>query len=245
MIATPTTSGATSRPTYRTNPRIYRLMRGLIRCVMRILYRFLVDARFDFPASGPVIITVNHLHLLDPFVVAPIVPRQIVTLAAGKWRANGIVRFFYKHAGVIYVNRGEVDRQALRACLDLLSTDNVLAIAPEGTRSKTGGLQHAKAGVAYIATKANATIVPIAYWGVEKLGDWKKLKRPTCHAIVGKPYRLPQREKRYATSELQHFSDLIMLRIGLMLPEEYRGVYAERIAAIEAGESHELDVLVE
>ena len=237
--------GATLRRSYETSPRIYRVMRWLIRRAMHILYRFRLDVQAAFPASGPVIITVNHLHLLDPFVVAPVIPRQIVTLTAGKWRDNALVRFFFKHAGAIYVNRGEVDRQALRACLDVLSKDGVLAIAPEGTRTKTGGLQQAKAGVAYIAIKADATIVPVVYWGVENLRDWKKLKRPSCQVLIGKPYRLPKAEKRHTTAQLQHLSDLIMLRIGLMLPPEYRGVYTERIAAIEAGENTDLDVLVD
>ncbi len=74
--------------------------------------------------------------------------RQIITLAASKWYNNLIVGSILRLAGVIFVRRGEVDREALRQCLDVLHNGGVLAIAPEGTRSRTGGLQEAKAGIA-------------------------------------------------------------------------------------------------
>lgn len=230
--------------TYKTSPVIYYTLWGIIAVLVRILYRYRTTGRENFPRSGPVIVAVNHLHLLDPLVAAPAVTRKIMTLAAGKWRRNWGVSLFLKAAGVIFVRRGEADREALRACLDVLAQGGALALAPEGTRSKTGGLQRGKPGIAYIAWRTNAPIVPLAFWGVEQIGKWKKLKRPTCQVAIGKPFRLPPSKQRPSGEQLQQYADLVMMRIGQLLPAEYRGVYAERIAAVEAGENHELDVLI-
>jgi 1-acyl-sn-glycerol-3-phosphate acyltransferase len=228
---------------YETNPGMYRFLRRLFNALMHILYRYEIVDQANFPASGPVILVVNHLHLLDPLAVAPAVDRQIVTLAAEKYIPNILVGTLLRLAGVIFVHRGEVDREALRHCADVLSQGQVLAIAPEGTRSKTGAMQQGKPGIAYIAyrsmrTKAtHATIVPIAIYGDERLSDWLRLKRPSGKVVVGHPFRLPDIEGKPTTEKFQELADLVMVKIGLLLPPSYRGVYSERIAAIEAGET--------
>jgi len=231
------------RIAFQANPRMYRFLKWVLTWLMRILYRYEISGREHVPATGPLIVAVNHLHLFDPFATAPAVPRQITTLAAEKWQKPGIVGWFLRSAGAIFVRRGEVDRQALRACLDVLSRGDALAIAPEGTRSKTGSLQRAKAGIAYIATRADAPILPVSIWGVERLRDWKRLRRPTCHVVVGEPFRLPAANGKVSTETLQEYADLVMLRIGRPLPPEYRGVYAERLAALEAGGDEGLSAL--
>lgn len=232
-----------ARASYETDPRMYRFLKWLLSTFMRLAYDYRVTGQENVPRGGPMILAVNHLHLFDPLATAPAVPRQIVTLAAAKWQGNALVGWFLRSAGSIFVRRGEVDRQALRACLEVLGKGEALAIAPEGTRSRVGALQRAKPGIAYLATRANAPIVPVAVWGVERFREWRHLRRPACHVAIGKPFRLPQVEDRPSTDTLQHYADLVMLRIGLQLPPEYRGVYAERVAAIERGESHELDAL--
>ncbi|NLD42490.1 MAG: 1-acyl-sn-glycerol-3-phosphate acyltransferase [Chloroflexi bacterium] len=237
-------SAAASRPVaFSADPRMYRALRWLVTWIMRILYNYRVTGQENVPPAGRLIVAVNHLHLFDPFATAPAVPRQITTLAAEKWQRPGIVGWFLRSAGVIFVRRGEVDRQALRACLSVLEEDKALAIAPEGTRSKTHSLQRAKPGIAYLATRSDAPILPVTVWGVERLRDWKHFRRPTCRVVIGRPFRLPKTDGKASTEDLQRYADLVMLRLGRELPEEYRGVYAERIAALEAGESDELAAL--
>ena len=228
------------RAKYEASPIIYQLMKWIITALVHFLYRYTVIGKENVPRHGPLIVAVNHLHMLDPGIVAPAIPRQIITLAAGKWKEHFAVRSFLQLAGVIYVRRGKVDRRALRACLDILHQGRVLALAPEGTRSRTGMLQRAKPGITYLATKAGAVILPVGFWGVEKIGQWKRFKRPQCHITIGRPFRLPRLPGERTADTLQDMADKVMLRIGLLLPEAYRGVYAKRIAAIEAGQSDEL-----
>lgn len=236
--------GKTKRVAFYTSRLAYRFLWWVFYMLVRIVYRYQPVTHEGFPKSGPTIVAVNHLHMVDPAAVSPILPRQAVTLAAGKWRRFFLVDMILRIAGVIYVRRGEIDREALRQCLHVLSQGGVLAIAPEGTRSRTGAMQQAKSGIAYLALRSNAAIVPVAIFGTERLRDWLRLKRPTLRVIMGEPFRLPQIKDKPTAAELQHLADLVMIRLGLHLPESYRGYYAEQIAAVESGESRILDVLL-
>lgn len=240
---TASATAKTARAAYHADPRMYRFLKWVITRLMNLLYRYRVTGSENVPRSGAVILAVNHLHLFDPLASAPAVPRQVITLAAAKWEGNSIAGWFLRSAGSIFVRRGEVDRKALRACLEVLGKGEALAIAPEGTRSKTHSLQQAKPGIAYLATRLDVPIVPVSVWGVERLGEWRRLRRPECRVVIGQPFRLPRTDGKPSTDDLQHYADLVMLRIAQALPPAYRGVYAERLAAIEAGESHELDAL--
>lgn len=224
------------RQTYEQDPRRYRIMRWIIIRLMRLLYRYELQGEENVPARGPTILAVNHLHFVDPGAVVPAVSRMIVTLAAEKWEKNVLWGAFLRAAGVVFVRRGEVDREALRGCLAVLNRGGVLAVAPEGTRSRTGTMQRAKAGIAYLAVRTDAIIVPLAFWGTEKLSDWLRLHRPTCHVRVGKPFRLPPSSDKPSNEQLLQWSDDIMVHIGSMMPAAYRGVYAQRIARVEAGQ---------
>ena len=231
------TATATARrlsPYYRTTTLVYRLLRWILARLMHILYRYHAEGAANVPTEGPVILAVNHRHLFDPAVVSTAVSRKIVTLAAGKWREHVLITSFLRAAGVIFVNRGEVDRRALRACVALLEAGSALAIAPEGTRTKTGGLQRAKPGIAYIAQRTDPVIVPVAHWGVERIKEWRPGRRPECHVVIGEPFRLPRPAGRLTTDDLQAMADAVMVRIGQHLPREYRGVYADQIDAFLA-----------
>jgi hypothetical protein len=62
--------------------------------------------------------------------------------------------------------------------------------------------------------------------------------------VMGEPFRLPKPDGRPSAAELQRLSDLVMIKLGLSLPESYRGYYADAIAAVETGQSHVLDELL-
>lgn len=232
-----------ARPEYYTSRFVYRTLWWIINLLVRLVFRYRAQGQDNMPDGGPVIIVVNHLHLSDPGMVVCAVRRQIVTLAAGKWLDHGLVRAFLRGAGTIFVRRGEVDRKALRACLDVLGRGMALAIAPEGTRSRTGQLQRAKAGVAYIARQSNAVIVPIASWGQERLSEWRPWRRPRCQTVIGRPFQLDFGEEKANTERLQELSDAIMVQIARLLPESYRGYYANQAARYQ-GEDVPLGIVL-
>jgi 1-acyl-sn-glycerol-3-phosphate acyltransferase len=182
----------------------------------------------NFPSEPPYIIALNHVALFDAPLVATVCPHIVRGFVAAKHRRNLVYGAIIELAGGIWVRRGEVDRQALRQALDLLKRgDEVLGIAPEGTRARGPyALQEAKTGTAYLAARADVPIVPVGVTGTEKIKhNFPRLRSTDVRLVVGKPFRLP--ESGYIRGEkLQEYTDLIMHHIAELLPEEYRGVYA-------------------
>ena len=114
----------------------YRVARGAIGILLRVLSRLDVQGREEIPAHGAYILVTNHLHWLDSPVVAVILPHRAYVFAGEKWEKHWLLGPFFHSLGAIFVRRGEVDRQALRQALAVLQGGGVLGMAPEGTRSK-------------------------------------------------------------------------------------------------------------
>lgn len=244
-MTTITTVRRKAPSTYHSSPVVYSIIKWVFGCLIRFLFHYHIRGVENVPSTGRLIIIANHLHLFDPGLVMPAVPRKIVTVAKSEWRNDVLWGLMLRLGGVIFVRRGEADRDALRACSDVLEHEGALGLAPEGTRSKTGAMMLAKSGIAYIATRTNAPILPVAIWGIEQLRNWRPFHRPDCHVVIGKPFRLPGWHEKMSAEELQQLTNLAMIRLGLLLPPSYRGVYAERIAAVENGTSNELAPLID
>jgi 1-acyl-sn-glycerol-3-phosphate acyltransferase len=101
-------------------------------------------------------------------------------------------------------------------------------MAPEGTRSKTGGLQKGRSGAAYLALHTGVPVQPVVITGQEKVfSELRRLRRPTIHVQYGRLFEPPVAEGRITTADVHAFSEEIMYRLAAILPPEYRGVYAD------------------
>jgi len=110
-----------------------------------------------------------------------------------------------------------------------MQENNILVIAPEGTRSRTGSLIEAKPGASYLATKLNRPIVPVGITGTEDqalLSNLKKLRRSHIIVTAGPVFTLPALPRKNRDEALKQYTDDIMCHIAALLPEKYRGVYA-------------------
>jgi 1-acyl-sn-glycerol-3-phosphate acyltransferase len=215
-------------------PLYYRLLQSVARFLLRLLTRPSVAGLEHVPATGALIVAPNHLHILDTVVLFALLPRRATALAADKWRdtvGGWLMRAF---ANAIFVARGEVDRRALTRAAAVLREGGMLAVAPEGTRSRAGGLLPGKNGTVYLAGRTGAAILPVALWGQEKMfACWRHGRRPEVHVHFGEPFRLPAGLERARPDELQTYTDELMLTLARLLPVEYRGVYADRVAREE------------
>lgn len=146
----------------------YRIVKMITSLIYRLLARIEIVGVENVPQEGPYIVICNHLSSFDPPLLLIALPVRMTVLAADKYRNHPIVGPFMSSMGAIYVHRGEVDRQALRACLDFLRGGGIMGMAPEGTRSPTGALQEGRTGVAYLASRAEVPILPVAVTGTEK-----------------------------------------------------------------------------
>jgi 1-acyl-sn-glycerol-3-phosphate acyltransferase len=206
---------------------VYRFVRWLCRIVFGLVTRREVIGAEHFPARPPYILATNHLSVLDLPLLLITCPHTIRAFAADKHKRNPFYAVLLEMMGSIWVRRGEVDRLALRQALALLQRgDEVLGIAPEGTRSRQIALQPGKTGTAYLATRANVPIVPVGIAGSEQIQrNLLRLRRTPVRIAIGEPIRLPAGE-RARGPQLDEYTDLIMRRIAALLPEGYRGAYA-------------------
>jgi len=133
--------------------------------------------------------------------------------------------------GVIPVHRGDYDRSLFNRIISILEAGYPLLIAPEGGRSHVTAMRRALPGIAYIIEKAKVPVVPMGIVGTTE-DFWHRAthgNRPSLEMNIGKPITLPEiTVKGKARQEArQENADLVMNHLAGLLPEEYRGVYAD------------------
>ncbi|MBI3286984.1 MAG: 1-acyl-sn-glycerol-3-phosphate acyltransferase [Chloroflexi bacterium] len=212
----------------------YWLARPVVILLLKLLSRWEVSGRENLPGGGPLLVIFNHLGHLDPPLLMATFPWRFTGLAVAGLRKVPLTGAFLQLSGVIWVNRSEYDREALRKALHVLEKGGVLGIAPEGRISVTGALERAKNGPIFLAQRANVPILPVAITGTEKaLAELRRWRRPHLRVAIGRPFRLDASagEVLSRREELRRQADLLMLRLAELLPSEYRGVYADRSLA--------------
>lgn len=127
------------------------------------LWRPRVLGAWKVPASGPVILAVNHSHNIDGPMVMGVAPRPTHFLIK-KEAFIGPLGAFLTGIGQLKVDRTAADRAAITQALDLLAAGGVLGIFPEGTRGE-GDFASLRAGLAYFAVRSGAPVVPVAVMG--------------------------------------------------------------------------------
>ncbi|MEU8764016.1 lysophospholipid acyltransferase family protein [Streptomyces sp. NPDC048659] len=115
------------------------------------------------PASGPVILAVNHAHNLDGPMLMGTAPRPVHFLIK-KEAFVGPLGAFLEGIGQLKVDRDSTDRAAIGNALAVLEQGGVLGIFPEGTRGE-GDFASLRSGLAYFAVRGGAPIVPVAVLG--------------------------------------------------------------------------------
>jgi 1-acyl-sn-glycerol-3-phosphate acyltransferase len=110
--------------------------------------------------------------------------------------------------------------------MEVLKSGGMVLISPEGTRSKTGGLIQAQEGLAFLATRTDAQLVPVAITGsVGIFSALKRFRRNDVKITLGAPFQMDTGGKKADKAMLQHLTDDAMRRLAAILPEHMRGVY--------------------
>jgi 1-acyl-sn-glycerol-3-phosphate acyltransferase len=194
--------------------------------VLRILLKPHIRGLENVPPTGPVIAAINHTSFLDPVMVMAFLPRVVIPLAKEELFKHRFFGWVFRAYGCIPIRRGEIHQSAIRRSLELLRDGGLLLVAPEGTRSRDGRLQPGHSGVALLATRTNATILPISIWGVMPFGqNVRRLRRTEVHMVIGKPFRIAVEGRKLSREQLDEITDEIMYQLAELLPPEHRGVY--------------------
>jgi 1-acyl-sn-glycerol-3-phosphate acyltransferase len=199
--------------------------------IKNIGFRFLlkferVEGTEHFPATGPVIVMINHIAFVDPIVVMASLPRNIVPMAKVEAYQYPVWGIFPKLWEVIPVRRQSIDRKALRHAMNVLRAGEAILIAPEGTRGSQ--LQQGKEGVAFLGSRTNATIVPVAVEGTVGFPSVnpKRWKQPGAVVKIGKPFRFVPDRGAAGGDLLRKMTDEAMYVLASILPPDRRGVYS-------------------
>lgn len=209
-------------------------MRNIIRWLIRVLFNLIADLEVKgyehLPKEGSFVIATNHLGFVDvPIAYYSLNRWDLFVLVGEKWQDMGLARWVGRYFNFIFIDRFNPDLKALRKVIALMEEDNILVIAPEGTRSRTGALIEAKPGVSYLATKLNRPILPVALTGTEDanlIRNLKRLRRSHITVTAGPAFTLPPLPRENRDEALKRYTDEIMCRIAVLLPEKYRGFYA-------------------
>jgi 1-acyl-sn-glycerol-3-phosphate acyltransferase len=179
----------------------------------------------NVPRTGPTIVLFNHVTMIEPIVVACIMPlRDMVPLGKKELYDNPIGRLGFVGWGAYPVKRGEVDRTALRHALDIIESADMFMIAPEGHRNPEG-LRSPKEGIVLLAARTGATMVPVGVSGMENyFHNLKRLRRTPVTANVGKPFRIKEGVTRKQYMQAAHE---IMYLLAALIAPNLRGDYAD------------------
>jgi cytidylate kinase len=193
------------------------------------------------PRKGAVILAINHISNADAFVTGSwITPalrtRRIHWLGKKELFDWPVFGWLAARGGVHPVDRSTADIEAYRLATRILEEGDVLLIFPEGTRSPDGALQEAKDGLATLALRTNAAIVPIGINGSDRV--WPKgskvplpIPRRTITVRIGSPFRaadvVPAGADRRAAKTIA--TTAIMGRIAALLEPRHRGAYAAAV----------------
>ena len=242
-MTAPTTQRRVAKPAIDEAKLLESHVSLLIRSIAfgaRLIGRSITRVRVEgdlgaIPREGPVILAANHISNADPVLVGawltPRLARRIHWLGKKEMFDWPIVGFVARNGGIVPVDRGAADVDAFRMASRVLEAGEVLMVFPEGTRSPTAELQPPKDGLAMLALRSGATIVPIGISNTDRF--WPKgrpIPRPGGHVTmrVGEPFKiadlLPPELDRKSAKRLA--TTLVMRRIAALLDPRHRGQYA-------------------
>ncbi len=210
--------------------RIRRVLRFLLRYIGFTLLAKInrVEGQENIPESGPAILMINHIAFIDPIVVLHVMKRDIVPMAKIEVYDYPVIGIFPHMWGVIPVRREEFDRRAIQQSLEVLHAGELVLVAPEGTRGPE--LKQGKEGIAYLASRSGAPIIPVAVDGTigfPALRFTKAWREPGASVRFGRPFHFRPEYQHAGRDQLRLMTDEAMYSLAALLPSNRRGYYSD------------------
>ena len=220
------------------------LISALLRLVVRAIVRFRVEGDLGrVPRTGPLIIASNHASSADPVLIGAFLNQQLGRplnwLGKRELLDFPLTGWLARQGGIHPVDREAADLEAFRSAMRVLDAGQILAVFPEGTRSRDGGLQQVREGVGMLALRSGAPVLPVAVvdsdlmWPrghlLPRFGKRVTVRYGTPFSVVDElAARGTPAKGRQATEAATR---LVMARIAELLPPRQRGVYATEVDA--------------
>jgi len=174
---------------------VYRLLRVLVHLINRVVFRTTVTPTGIVPEEGPVIIAPVHRSFIDFFVASEVTHRKLHYMAKDSLWKNGLLARILPSVGAFPVHRESADREALRRAQRVLEAGEVLILFPEGERRSGPVIEDLHEGVAFLAARTGAAVVPVGIGGsASVMPKGTRIPRPRhIHLEVGDPIAAPER----------------------------------------------------
>jgi len=211
---------------------MWRLLFPAVRAVGLRIFPITLEGRERIPARGSYIVIANHVDWKDPPAIELTFGVAIRYMAKIESFRVFFLGGLLRGIGCFPVRRGESDRRAIITCLKVLRAGNPLGFFPEGTRSRHGSLGRAREGIAFLARKSDAPLLPVGVIGTPEARPF----RSHIRVRVGEPFHLRELGLDERGSE-QEVADAIMRRVAELLPPAMRGYYIDGVEGEERGQA--------
>ena len=197
----------------------YNIFYNLAKLLARVFFRMRVVHPERMVESGPLILAVNHTSFFDPPLAGICSRRGVYYLARKtllKWPFFGPL---FPAMNVIPVERDGNDMSALREVIKKIKDGNGVVLFPEGTRSKDGNIQPARAGIGFVIAKTGAPVLPMRIFGAYDAfpKNSKRLHFTQITVVIGEPLVFSPNDLASATRETyQKLSDRVMEAIAAL-----------------------------
>ena len=184
---------------------------------LRVVRKEKTDYTENFIYAG------NHRSNTDPPIVSASIPREVYFVAKTSLFKHAPFRWMISSFNALPIRRTGFDRAAMDRFLSLIQQGKNILMFPEGSRSRTGQLGKAKAGIGFLALKSGCTVVPVYVEGSNRLRG-AIFRRPHLTVIHGRPIRLtdPDISKLQDPDHFRDFGDMVMAAIQALRDEYYR-----------------------
>ena len=233
----PDALAAADRPQSRA---AHRALRAVTKLLSRG-WRLDIEGREHVPERGPVILAANHVSFVDSPLLMFCLPRRVWFLGKAEYLDSWTTRHLFPAVGMIPLERtgGRGALAAMRSALAVLTSEQAIGIYPEGTRSRDGLLHRGHTGLAWIALKSGAPILPVGIRGtaeVQPPGARFPNLRGDCSIRIGTPIPMERYDDRDRRTQ-RILTDDVMFEIAQLSGQRYVDEYAESPGAGEPAAS--------
>ncbi|MEX2256973.1 MAG: lysophospholipid acyltransferase family protein [Acidimicrobiia bacterium] len=211
-------------------------MKLVLTPILRVLYHVRVEGREHLPRRGPIILAANHRSFLDSIFLPLVIGRRVTYVAKAEYFDDPKTAWFFRAVGQIPIRRegGGASEGALAAATTVLEHGGVFAIYPEGTRTRDGFTHRGHTGVARLAVRTGAPVVPVGLCGTDECQPTdRKLPRPfrTVSIRFGAPIAAQHYTQTDERLALRALTDELMFEIVQLCGRyDYRDTYATKKA---------------
>jgi 1-acyl-sn-glycerol-3-phosphate acyltransferase len=214
--------------------QLYPVAKALIAPATKFLFPTRITGLENIPRSGAAMIAPNHISFFDSVVLIGVLPRRISFIGKAEYLDNWKTRYLFPAFGMIPIERsgGKQSLEALDTAAGVLERGEVFGIFPEGTRSRDGLLHKGRTGMARLALRTGAPIIPVGLIGTDLIQPpGASVPRPfvRCEVHFGRPIEMGRFAGRtLGAATYRTITDEVMYEISQLSGRTYVDRYADR-----------------